>query len=138
MAETSATSTSVAEVSGAKFTFTVSAIIEGLYFGLGLLLYPAVLFNLVSSIEATATELYFLRLIAIMAIALGIGCMYARNGNYREVKLMSLLMLISKGGTTIILIIMLMAVATTQPLGWINPILTAILALLNARQYQLA
>jgi len=137
MAEKTAPSTPPGEVAGAKLTFTISAIIEGFYFGLAFLLFAGFFMNMLSAVEATPTELYFLRIVAVLALALGIGCWYARNGNQGEVRLMSLLMFIAKGGSTIILVAMMFAVETVQPIGWINPILTAIIALLNIRQYLL-
>ena len=121
-------------VAGANFTFTVTALIEGIWFGLALLLIPGVFYQLAFAAEIGLIESYLFRSIGIMALALAIGCWYARTGDKPEVKLMSLIMIIAKAGSTIVLIAM-MAAAAALPIGYLNPIFTAFLAILNIRQY---
>lgn len=123
------------EVPGARQTFTITALIEGIYFGLAFLLIPSTLANLASSLEATSTELFLFRTIGVMALALAIGCWLSRDGTIEQVKNMSIIMTVAKVGTTVVLIAMMINVTTFQAIGWINPILTGVLAVLNFRQY---
>ncbi len=125
-------------VKGAKFSFTLSAIIEGIYFGLIPLLYPAIYFQLVTFEPMGVIELPLIRLASILTLALGLGCWYARAGNPSVVKIMSRIMVLAKGGSTIILIIMIVTLEGFKAFFWINPILTFILVILNVRQYMLA
>ena len=125
---------STEKVAGAKFNFTVTALIEGIWFGLGMILIPGIYYQITFPTEATVLELYAFRVIGIMALALAIGCWYARTADIGEVKMMSLIMIIAKVGSTILLIGMMVG-AGAQSIGYLNPILTALLAILNIRQY---
>lgn len=125
-------------VKGAKLTFTISAIIEGIYFGLIPLLYPKIYFQFATFESTGVIELPFIRLVSMLALALGFGCWYARTGSPSVVKLMSRIMVLAKGGSTIIIISMFVTTEGFKVLYWINPILTLILVILNVRQYFLA
>lgn len=126
---------SAEEVLGARQTFTITALIEGLYFGLGFMLIPSVLVNLISTVEATTIELFHLRSIGVMALALAVGCWLSREGTGEQVKTMSAIMSIAKIGTTVVIIAMMLSVDTFLALGWITPVLTGFLAIINFRQY---
>ena len=126
---------SAGKLLGAKQTFTITALIEGIYFGLAFLFIPSTLANLVSTLEATPTELFLFRSLGVMAIALAVGCWLSREGSDEQVKTMSIIMSVAKIGTTLVLIAMMINLTTFQTVGWINPILTGFLAVINFRQY---
>lgn len=126
----------VEKVPGASVTFTITSLIEGVWFGLGTLLIPGVFLQMVFLTDGSSIELYFFRSIGVLCLALAAGCWYARTGNRGEVKMMSLIMSIAKVGTTVVLILMMIETAA-QPIGYLNPVLTAFLALLNVRQYMI-
>ncbi len=124
------------KVKGSNMTFTVTALLEGIWFGLGGLLIPGVFLQMAFG-EASTLELYLLRSIGIITIALAIGCWYARTGDRAEVKLMSLIMSVAKVGSTIVLLFMMIGLGASA-LGYISPILTAIMAYLNVKLYTIA
>ena len=126
----------VEKVPGASVTFTITSLIEGVWFGLGTLLIPGVFLQMVFLTDGSSIELYFFRSIGVLCLALAAGCWYARTGNRGEVKMMSLIMSIAKVGTTVVLILMMIETAA-QPIGYLNPVLTAFLAVLNVRQYMI-
>lgn len=119
----------------ARQTLTISAVVEGIYFGLAFLLIPSVLANLVSTTAPTTEVLLLFRSIGVLAFALAVGCWYARAGTESEVKLMSLIMVVAKTGSTLILIAMMLSLENYQAIGWINPIITAFLASINLRLF---
>lgn len=59
----------------------------------------------------------------------------SRVGTKEQVKTISIIMTVAKVGTTVVLIAMMVNVTTFQAIGWINPVLTGVLAALNLRQY---
>lgn len=118
------------EVRGAKVTFTVSAIIEGLAFGIFPLLFPATVYQWFSTVEPIPMELNWLRMVGMIALALGIGCWYARGGDRPLVRLMSGVMTIAKAGATVLFVIWLLN-GTMGAINWVNAGLAAILALMN-------
>ena len=126
---------SAEEVLGARQTLTITALVEGIYFGLGFLLIPSILINLISTLEATPLEVFHLRSIGAMALALGVGCWLSRDGSKDQVKIMSAIMSIAKIGTTIVIIAMLVSVDTFLITGWTTPIITGFLAVINFRQF---
>ena len=126
----------VEKVPGASVTFTITSLIEAVWFGLRPLLIPGVFLQMVFLIDGSSIELYFFRSIGVLCLALAAGCWYARTGNRGEVKMMSLIMSIAKVGTTVVLILMMIETAA-QPIGYLNPVLTAFLAVLNVRQYMI-
>lgn len=125
------------QVQGANLTFTITAIIEGIWFGLGFVYLSGMIITLGFGVDGSPLELALLRSVGMLAIALGIGCWVARSGDRSTVKMMSLVMVLAKVLSTIILIIMVFTVPVT-PLFYINPIFTAFLAVINYRQMNLA
>lgn len=119
----------------ARQVLTLTAVVEGIYFGLAFLLIPSVLANLVSTTPPTSEEIFLFRTIGVLAIALTAGCWYARSGSKGEAKLMSMVMAVAKTGTTLILIVMMLSLENYQAIGWINPLITAFLAFINAQLY---
>ena len=120
--------------SGARMTFTITALVEAIWFGLGSLLLPGLFIQWAFAVEAGTVELYFLRVIGVLCIALAAGCWYARDGKKELMKVMSVVMSIAKAGSTVILFMMMVAVSA-QTIGFINPLLTAFLAFINIRLY---
>ncbi len=125
------------QVQGANFTFTVTALIEGIWFGLGFVFLSGTIITLGFGVDGSPLELFLLRSVGMLAIALGLGCWVARSGDRSTVKMMSMVMVFAKVLSTIILIIMVFSVPVT-PLFYINPIFTAFLAIINYRQMSLA
>ena len=124
----------VEKVPGASATFTITALIEAIWFGLGGLLIPSVIMQMAFLTDGSSLELYFFRSIGVLCLALAAGCWYARTGSKGQVKMMSLIMSIAKVGTTVVLVFMMIETAA-QPIGFLNPVLTAFLAVLNVRQF---
>ncbi len=110
----------------------MSAAIESIWFGLGLILLPRLFYDLAFMVEPTIVEIYAFRLIGVMALAIGLGCWHARKGDRAIAKLMSRIMFVAKGGSTICLVGLMIGTSTTF-IFLINPILTAFLFYINAR-----
>lgn len=124
------------KLSDPKTVFTITALIEGIYFGLGMLFLAPFLLDLLSTAEVTGLEIYFVRLVGIFAITFTVGCLYARRGDKKIVRLMSTLMFIVKAGATVLLIVKMISIPTLTMIGWINPILTAFLFYINFQLYR--
>jgi hypothetical protein len=120
----------------ANFTFSVTALIEGLYFGFGMIFLPVFFLELSYLTEPGILEINMFRTIGVLALALAIGCLVARNGDASAVRQMSLVMAMAKTGSTIILIIWI-AGTQPQPIFYINPVLTAFLAAINIHLFSL-
>ena len=120
----------------ANFTFTVTALIEGLYFGLGMIFMPVFFLELSYLAEPSILEINMFRTIGVLALALAIGCLFSRNGDASTVRQMSLVMAMAKTGSTIILIIWIIS-TQPQPIFYINPVLTAFMAAINIHQLSL-
>ncbi|MFW5873757.1 MAG: hypothetical protein ACOCVD_03670 [Bacillota bacterium] len=124
------------KLSDPKTVFTITALIEGIYFGLGMLFLAPFLLGLLSTAEITALEIYFVRLVGVFAIAFTVGCLRARRGDEKIVRLMSLIMSTVKAGATLLLTIKMLSVPTLTIIGWINPILTVFLFYINFQLYR--
>jgi len=122
------------KVHGAPLTFTVSAIIEGVYFGLGLLFMPRPLYLIFMTTDISLPELAWVRIIGGIALGLGLGAWWARNADRAAVRLMSGILFVAKGLTALVMLAYLLN-GVLPVMFWINFALVALVSIMNARQY---
>lgn len=108
----------------------VSAFVEAIYFGLGLLLIPTTVLNWFSFPAFDSMGMAMVRVGGGLTLAIGIGCWAARD-NLDAARVMAWVMAVAKLLSTVMFAYMILSLGVGA-MHWVNAAITGLLFLFNA------